>query len=400
MENNYVVYHLHDDRSINDSCTKFDDYLKLAIKYNQKAIALTNHGNIFNWVSTKEACDAVGIKYIHGCEVYLTESLDGDKIRDNYHTILLAKNYNGVMEINRLVSLSNQRDHFYYKPRLSFDEFLAISDNVICISACLASPLNHYRGPYLDSLLRKYDFYEIQYHNCSEQKSYNLQLLKWSIEYNKPLIAGTDTHSLDRYKAECRLIQKAAKKQKYDNEDEFDLTYKSYDELVEAFKAQNALPIDVILEAINNTNIMASMVEEFELDKSFKYPKLSDNEDKQTKELINRMFVEKLRSGVIDASKKKQYIDAIREEMQVFEQIDMVGFMLFMSELIRWCHENNIPTGPGRGSVCGSVIAYIIDITDVDPIKWGTIFSRFANKYRKELGDKLISCLHIVVIRY
>ena len=104
--------------------------------------------NIYSWVEKKMYCDDQGIKYLHGVECYLTKSLtdnDGAKVRDNYHTILIAKNYDGVMEINRLCSLASQPDHFYYKPRLTFDEFLAISDNVIKISACLASPLNKMR---------------------------------------------------------------------------------------------------------------------------------------------------------------------------------------------------------------------------------------------------------------
>ena len=116
---NYVCYHLHSDYSLLDSCTKFEDYLKCAKELGQTAIASTEHGNIYNWVTKKQLCDKYGIKYIHGVEVYLTQSLT-NKIRDNYHTILLAKNLEGVREINRLVSLSNQDDHFYYKPRLTF----------------------------------------------------------------------------------------------------------------------------------------------------------------------------------------------------------------------------------------------------------------------------------------
>ena len=150
MSGNYTAYHVHTELSLLDSATKFEDYIAKAVELGQTAIAFTEHGNIYQWVAKKMACDKAGLKYLHGCEVYLTEKLlltdprtgEQNKVRDNYHTILIAKNYAGLQEMNELISRSNQGDHFYYKPRITFDEFLGISSNVIKISACLASPLN------------------------------------------------------------------------------------------------------------------------------------------------------------------------------------------------------------------------------------------------------------------
>lgn len=416
-----------------------------------------------------------GVKYLHGVEIYLTSTLN-EKIRDNYHTILIAKNKDGIKELNTLVDLSTREDHVYYKPRISFDEFLNISDNVIKISACLASPLNKYPssvnaiyekikklederdyeislltdnkyneffeaekkryekmlaggssgfGGYIEppiekdewfriqktaitnnykkqiedlkreidrakdnyeKLLQKYDYYEIQPHIKSiEQIKYNKFLYEASKKYNKPLIAGTDTHSINQYKAECRSILQKAKHIEFSNEDEFDLTYKSYDELVEMFRQQNSLPMSAILEAIENTNRMADSVEDYELDTSFKYPVLYDDEDKVFVERIRRMYNEKIEKGIIKPDPR--YEENIKEELRVFRKIGMVGFMLFMSELVCWCWDNNIPIGYCRGSVGGSTIAYILDIIDVNPIVWNTVFSRFANEDRKEIGD-------------
>ena len=130
---------------------------------------------------------------------------------------------------------------------------------------------------------------------------------------------------------------------------------------------------------------MAASVEEFELDTGFKYPKLYEDEEKVFKQRINQMYQEKLKKGIIKNDPK--YVAQIREEMRVFKKIGMVGFMLFMSELICWCWDNGIPIGPCRGSVGGSVIAYITDIIDVDPIVWNTVFSRFCNEHRTEIGD-------------
>ena len=392
-ENNYVVYHLHTEQSLLDSRTNYKDYVDRAVELGQKAIAFTEHGNVFTWVEKKMYCDAKGIKYIHGVECYLTEQLE-PKVRDNYHTILLAKNYEGVKEINRLCYIASQPDHFYYRPRLSFDEFLGISDNVIKISACLASPLNEWRKNHLQystskfaDIVLHYDYLEIQAHDFSEQIQFNTFLMDLSSKTGIPLIAGTDTHSINQYKAECRTMLQYSKNIDFGDEDTFDLTYKSYDELCAMFKKQE-LDEEIYLEAINNTNMMADSVEGFELDTSFKYPILYGEQDEQILlERLREKYKDKIAKGIIDKSHAKEYGDKIKEELQVFHKVGMGGFMLFMSEMISWCWENNIPIGFCRGSVGGSEVAYISDIIDVDPVVWGTMFSRFCNEYRKEIGD-------------
>lgn len=406
--------------SLLDSCTNFKLYCDKAAELGQKAICFTEHGNIYNNIEKKMYANSKGLKYLHGVEIYLTATLE-EKVRDNYHTILIAKNKEGIKEINALIDKSTQESHMYYKPRISFEEFFNISDNVIKISACLASPLSKYpkvanefytkieelikeqKDGFLDEinklnksiqlcrenyerLLNAYDYYEIQPHVKSlEQIQYNQMLYEASKRYNKPLIAGTDTHNIDKYKAECRSILQKAKHIEFSNEDEFDLTFKTYDELVEMFRQQGALPMDVVLEAIENTNRMADSVTDYELDKEFKYPVLYDNEEEVFRERIYRMYNEKLQNGIIKPNPK--YIENIEEEFRVFKKIGMIGFMLFMSELVCWCWDNDIPVGYCRGSVGGSTIAYLTDIIDVDPIVWNTVFSRFANEDRKEIGD-------------
>lgn len=455
---------MHTEDSLLDSCTNYKLYVDKAVELGQKAICFTEHGNIYNNIEKKMYANSKGLKYLHGVEVYLTAALE-PKQRDNYHTILIAKNFEGVKEINTLVDLSTQSDHMYYKPRITFDEFFNISDNVIKISACLASPLSKYpnfigklvdekiaeleknketeanrlytelnseaaRNQLIeditiihntsyeiyveqcieksnnafdlqieeakselenakivyDKLMKTYDYYEIQPHVKSmDQIRYNKMLYEASKKYNKPLIAGTDTHSIDSYKAECRSILQKAKHIEFSNEDEFDLTYKSYDELVDMFKQQGSLPMNVVLEAIENTNRMADSVTDYELDTAFKYPILYDNEEEVFVERIYRMYHEKLDKGIIQPDPR--YEENIKEELRVFKKIGMVGFMLFMSELVCWCWDNGIPIGFCRGSVGGSTIAYLTDIIDVNPVVWNTVFSRFANEDRKEIGD-------------
>lgn len=385
---NYVVYHLHDEMSLLDSVTKFTDYVDMAVENKMKAIACTNHGNIYHWIERVLYCQKKGIKYLHGCEVYLTETLE-DKIRDNYHTVLIAKNQEGIKELNTLVGLATRKDHMYYKPRLSFEEFLNTSDNIIKISACLQSPLNRYdkKTSLYEKVSKHYDYYEIQYHNCDDQREYNYYLYELSKKNNIPLIVGTDTHSSNKYKAECRTMRQYSKNITFENEDEFDLTFKNYQELLDMFSLQDGnIPKEDILEAINNTNIMADNCEEIVLDVSFKYPILSNNDEETLKKRINKMYAEKVEKGIIDGYNPK-YIENIHEEFRVLKKIGMLSFMLFMSEMIEWCENNGIPTCPCRGSVGGSTLAYITGITDVDPIRWNTYFSRFANEDRKEIGD-------------
>lgn len=394
---NYVAYHVHDDCSLLDSCTKYTEYIDRAVELGQKAIAITNHGNVYNWLERKIYAEEHGIKMLTGMECYVTEdACDGTEIekhRDNYHTILIAKNPDGEKELFRLFDTSSKPDHQYYNKRISMNELFALSGNIYKISACLASPLNKLRNnpdkaELLDKLLSMYDYYEIQPHNNVDQKEYNLWLYEMSKKYNKPLIAATDTHSLNQYKAECRKILMLAKGIKYATEDEFDLTYKSYDELCEMFRVQDTLPEDVWLEAIANTNVMADSVIPSEIDRTLKYPELYGDKDEQVlQERVDRMYQEKVDKDIIEDT--PEFRARIQEEMTVFKQVNYIGFMLFMSEMATWCWDNGIPLGFCRGSVGGSAVAYIIDIIDVNPMRWNTVFSRFCNLDRAgtEVGD-------------
>lgn len=398
--NNYVPYHVHTYYSLLDSCTKPEDYIQKAAELGIKAFGFSEHGNLYNWYEKKVLCDKYGIKYLHGIECYVTENLE-EKIKDNWHTVLIAKNQKGFEEINNLFFLSYQKDHFYYKPRITVNEFLAISDNVIKISACIQSPLWQFRKSILADeiknrermkkyvqMCKHYDYYEIQYHSFQENIDYTKYLWELSKRFDKSLIVGTDTHSLNKYKAECRTILQYGKTDNAwgDPENECDLTFKTYDELVEKFKEQHVLPIDDILKAVENTNVMADSCDELIFDTHDKYPYLYGDKDEEVMwNTIKRNYKQKLNAGIINND--KAYIDQIKEEMTVFKKVNMVGFMLFMSEMMTWARENHIATGFSRGSVSGSVVAYITNITDVDPLKWRTIFSRFCNEHRVEAGD-------------
>lgn len=393
------MYHCHSDYSLLDSCTKYQDYVDLAVENGQPALSVSEHGKPLNWTEKWAACRKAGIRYIHSVEIYLTESLDPDhKVRDNYHTILMAKNMDGLRELNEAVSRSCDREHFYYVNRLSFDEFLRLSPNIVTTSACLASPLNKLdpSSPWIEKLLKRYDFLEIQPHIHPDQVAFNRRLLDFSKQYGIPLIAGTDTHSSTPYKAECRAVLLAAKHKSYGDEDAFDLTYKTRLELTEMFRRQDALPEREFVQAIDNTNALLDLTEEIELDTSIKYPILygsREADSEKFKETVKTKYREKVEAGIIPKEQIPAFREAITEEMRVFQKLKMDGFMLSMSELISWCKSQGMAIGTARGSVGGSRVAYVTDIIDLNPETWKTVFSRFCNEDRQEIGDIDIDCV-------
>ena len=416
---NYTIYHIHSDISNltagtgADSITKFTDYLDKAVELGMNNFAFSEHGSVINWMKKKDEVEKRGMKYIHANEIYLTKNINKEykedengiltptgKLsleRDNYHYMLLAKNYDGVLELNELTTNSfNRKDgHFYYNPRVTIDELKNTSDNILMTSACLASPIwrlyNKAYGEFgvkdakakqeMEELLqwmgdnRHRMFLEIQYHSHPEQIQFNQMLLRLSRELNIPLIAGTDTHALNAEHAKARQLFLKSKGANYGDEDAFDLTMKSYSELVEMFEKQGALPRNIYLEAIHNTNVMADMVEEFKLDKSPKYPKLYDKPLELFKNKINEGVIKR---GInkFPKEKKEQYLERIREEFDTYVKLDTVDYMLLQKNIIDWCHENGIYQGYGRGSVNGSLIAYVLGITEMDSIKHKLNFCR------------------------
>ena len=188
----------------------------------------------------------------------------------------------------------------------------------------------------------------------------------------------------------------SSKHKSYGDEDAFDLSYKTYDELVNMFRKQGALSEDDYMSAIENTNQLYDMTEDIELDTSIKYPILYGSREADSEkftETVERKFKEKLDAGIIPESQREAFRAAIDEEMRVFQKLKMDGFMLSMSELICWCKEQGMAIGTARGSVGGSRVAYVADIIDLNPETWHTVFSRFCNEDRLEIGDIDIDCV-------
>lgn len=438
MSDNYTVYHLHSMLSNGvtniDSITNYQDYISYASSLGMKAMAFSEHGSVFEWLKKKESIEKAGMKYIHAEEFYVTEKLwwknpndahvtalwedyilngldpeGADKeeykkeydelcekykkqVRDNYHCVLIARNYSGVLELNKLSSKSFNREdgHYYYTPRITFEELINTSDNIIICTACLASILASDNVPLKEEFImfltknKHRCFLEIQHHDVEEQKKYNISLWKLSQATGIPLITGTDTHALNEDHMRGRSILQKSKNIHFDNEDGWDLTFKTYDELVAAYQKQDALPMDVVIEAIENTNKMADMIDEFTMDRSYKYPHLWENPEQLLREKIKQGIIDK---GVDKYPNYQEYLDRIEYEMQAYIHNEAIDFMLLMEDVISWCKSQDIVTGYGRGSVNGSVIAWLIDITKMDSIKFNLNFERFMNVERVSLSD-------------
>lgn len=393
---NYTILHLHSDLSSAttniDSVTKFNSYIERAKELNMKSIAFSEHGNIFMWEKKLDVCKENGIKYIHGIECYITATLD-EKVRDNYHTCLYSLNTEGMYELNLLISKAYCREdgHFYYVPRITMDEFLNMSSNIAVTSACLGGVLAKstdeiLKQRYLDYFIEHKDrcFLEIQHHQVNSQMAYNKQLYELHKKYNIRLIVGTDTHALNKEHLEGRSILQKSKGIYFDNEEGWDLSLKTYDELIEIYKKHDYIPLDEVKEALENTNVLANMVEGYVLDYEPKYPKLYENSEK--------VFIEKIRQGVIDRGidKKSNYEDykkRMNEEFKVYKAVNSIDYMLLQTKILEDAREHGIQAGYGRGSVNGSLIAYLLGITECDSLRLNLNFFRFMNPSRQSMPD-------------
>lgn len=393
---NYVIYHCHTMLSNGvtniDSVTSYTDYVKATSEFGMKALGFSEHGCVFEWYKKKQAIEKAGMKYIHAEEFYLTSTLE-KKIRDNMHCVLIARNYEGLKELNRLSSMAFNRNtnNFYFVPRISFDDLYNMSDNIIVTSACLAGPINQAesedKSRFISFMMaeRSRCFFEIQHHIDPEQVAYNKLLYELSKETGVRLIAGTDTHCLNKEHEEARAILQKSKGIHFDSEDNLNLNLMNYDELVAAYKKQNSLPKEVYLDAIDMTNEMAEMVDEYSIDTHTKYPHIYDDSDKAFRDKVNEGYKEN--KYVSTRYKLSEVKPIIQNEYEVYKKVGAFDFMLLERYLLEWERKNGIERGYGRGSVNGSFIAYLMGITEMDSIKFDLNFFRFMNPDRVTNAD-------------
>ena len=395
----FVHLHIHSEFSLLDGANRIKDLPVRAKELGMEAIALTDHGVMYGAIDFYKACKKEGIKPIIGCEVYvaLRSRFDKEAGIDNkyYHLILLAKNNQGYKNLSKLVSLGFV-DGYYYKPRIDKEILEKYHEGLICLSACLAGEINQKllygtqeeaeeSALWYKNLFGEDYYIEIQNNGIREQVLANQKLIQLARKLDIPLVATNDAHYLkkeDSYNHEVLLCIQTGKKMSDEDRMRFDtdeLYVKSPQEMSEYF---SNFP-----DAIENTVKIAEKCNvEFEFGHT-----ILPNYDVPKEFATHYDYLKKL----CDDGLKERYGENITEEIEqraeyelsVIKKMGYVDYYLIVWDFIHYAKSVGIPVGPGRGSGAGSILAYAIGITDIDPIKYGLIFERFLNPERVSMPD-------------
>lgn len=400
MENEkheWVSLHQHTEYSLLDSSAKIPELIKRAKELGMKSIAITDHGVMYGCVEFYKEAKAQGIKPIIGCEIYVSQKSmyvkrnNGEN--ENYHLVLLVKNETGYNNLMKIVSTASI-EGFYYKPRVDHDYLKKHSEGLIALSACVSGEVQSYiLKNNLKAARETAEFYrdtfkdgfylELQDHGMKEQLKVNKELKLMSKELNIPLVATNDVHYIRKedYRAHDILlcIQTGKTVDEEDRmrypSDEFYL--KSSEQMYEMFKD--------VPEAIENT---AKIAEECNFDYEFhksKLPKFPLPDDVDPYEYMKNLCYEGLEKRYPRVTKDLK--DRLEYELGIIKRMGYVDYFLIVWDFIRFARQNKIMTGPGRGSGAGSIVAYTLGITKIDPIKYNLIFERFLNPERVSMPD-------------
>ena len=417
MENDFVHLHVHTEYSLLDGANRIKDLVARVKELGMKAVAITDHGVMYGAVEFYKECKKNGIKPIIGCEAYVAPRTRFDKepnIDDRLgHLILLAKNNVGYKNLIKLVSLSFT-EGFYYKPRIDMDILRKYSEGLICSSACLAGFINRalladdFEGAkkianeYVE-IFGKDDFYiELQHNGIREQTLANQRLIKLARELGLKMIATNDAHYLkrqDSYSHEVLLCIQTGKKMIDEDRmrmgsDEFFI--KSPEEMYQNFKNLPEV-LENTVEIANKCNV------EFEFGHTilpnFDTPNNQDHFEYLRmlcyEGMYKRYFNDDVELGLLPLDEKIEKMKSLKPELvqrmdyelSVVNKMGYTDYYLIVWDFIRYAKEQDIPVGPGRGSGAGSLAAYCIEITDIDPIKYNLIFERFLNPERISMPD-------------
>ena len=395
----FVHLHIHSEYSLLDGANRIKDLPARAKELGMDAIALTDHGVMYGVIDFYKACKKEGIKPIIGCEVYVAPRSRLDKEpgvdNKNYHLILLAKNNQGYKNLSKLVSLGFI-DGYYYKPRIDHEILEKYSEGLICLSACLAGEVNQalLNGEnekaeeialWHKNIFGEDYYIEIQNNGIKEQVLANQRLVQLARKLNIPLAATNDAHYLkreDAYNHEVLLCIQTGKRMSDEDRMKFDteeLYVKSPEEMIEYFKA--------FPDAIENTVKIAEKCNvEFEFghtilpnyDVPQEFPTHYDYLKKLCDDGLKKRYGENI---------PKEYLDRAEYELGIIKKMGYVDYYLIVWDYIHYAKTHDIPVGPGRGSGAGSILAYAIEITDIDPMKYNLLFERFLNPERISMPD-------------
>lgn len=394
----YVPLHLHTEYSLLDGSIKIDELIEVASQYRMPALAITDHGNLFGAIEFYKKASKAGIKPIIGCEVYITQGSRFDKKGSSespFHLILLAKDNNGYRNLSTLVTKA-YTEGFYYKPRIDIELLEEYHDGLIGLTSCLKGEVPYYLGKemrdeakkaaikYLEILGRENFFFELQANGLKEQIKVNRGLVEIAGELGLRLVATNDCHYLrpEDSKAHDVLLCIQTGKTVNDHDrlrfESKEFYFKSPVEMKDAFKE--------IPSAIKNTweiaercnvrfDMTAMLLPSFKVDKGI-------SPEAYLKELAVTGLKERF-----GTSPPRKYMERLSMELDVINKMNYAAYFLIVWDFIRFAREKGIPVGPGRGSAAGSLVAYCLGITEIDPIKYNLLFERFLNPERISMPD-------------
>ncbi len=402
----FVHLHLHSEYSLLDGACRISDIPKIAKSLGQSAVAITDHGNMYGVVDFFKACVKEGIKPIIGCEVYLASHDRADRHKDpsgdNFHLVLLVKDEVGYKNLITLVSRS-YTEGFYIKPRVDMSLLERYNEGLVCLSGCLGGRIpqyilsgdlsaarecaKHFKDIFAD------DFYlEMQDHGMPEQLTVNRELVKISSELDIPLVCTNDAHYSRRVDADNQAVLMCIQMNEtiLDGRplgfetDEFYI--KSREEMEELFHE--------VPEALDNTVKIADKCNfSFEFGKlqlpAFKTPNGIDSTE-YLQSLVKKRFAQKIITSELTFTEEhpvEEYKERLEYELGIIDSMGYSDYFLIVWDFINHAKEVGIPVGPGRGSGAGSLVAYVLGITEVDSIKFDLLFERFLNPERVSMPD-------------
>ena len=395
MEKKFTHLHVHTEYSLLDGASKITDLLSYAKELGMDSIAITDHGVMYGVIDFYQEAVKQGIKPILGCEVYVVDNHLEKNNRSMHHLILLAENNTGYHNLMKIVS-KGQLEGFYYKPRVDKEILRQNSEGIICLSACIIGEVPSYIlqdnmdgarrtvQEFIDIFGKENYFLEVQDHSLPEDKKINRGLKVLAQEFGLGLVATNDLHYVRKKDAEAQdvlmCIQTnstvdAPERMRFPN-NEFYL--KSYDEMAELF---GSCP-----EALENTQLIAERCNvELEFGKlllpEFPIPEGFADANAYLLHLCQKAIPVKY------GEQNEEVLKRLDFELDIIRTMGYSCYFLIVWDFIDYCKKHDIPVGPGRGSAAGSIVAYLLGITNIDPLKYHLLFERFLNPERVSMPD-------------
>lgn len=391
----FVHLHNHTAFSLLDGAIRVDSLIKKTKEYEMPAAAITDHGVLYGMIDFYRKAKKEGIKPIIGAEIYLSPGSRFEKSRKRYHLVLLAQNKQGYHNLIQLVSKA-WLEGFYYKPRVDKDLLAEYSQGLICLSACLQGEIPQLliNGNYdlakkaasdYRAIFGKDNFFlELQDHNLQKEKEAAQGLIKLSREENIPAVVTNDSHYLNKEDAELQDILLALQTGTT-VEDENRMTF-SGEEFYYKSPAEMRKLFPELESAYQNTVKIADRVE-LDLDfNHFYLPEYPDlGEEKSPEDLLKKLCFQGLKAKAMESD--QQAVERLKYELKIIFEMGYAAYFLIVYDFVKYAEDNGIMVGPGRGSAAGSLVAYLLNITKVNPLKYGLIFERFLNPERVTMPD-------------